>query len=131
MSSVEKKLIFIANANGGTVYLYLSPAITASTSTDPSADTFATNLLCSGPYTNCPNGNGDAVNCYLPCKIPAGVQEGNYTLWWKWDWNGPLYATCADVVVTGANGGGDTGTGSASAMSFSVALIAGLIVLLF
>jgi len=91
----------VDDQNPATVYLYMSPVETANQGQDVSYTTMMSHLLCSGPYENCNGLNGNTVNCTLSCKMPSSTPNGLYTLWWKWDWQGVMYTTCADINVSG------------------------------
>ena len=86
----------------------MSPKITGTS--DPSGATFKQQKICEGSYISCPDGNGDANQCYLQCTVP-NVEAGDYTVWWYWDWSvndGNIYTTCADVTIS--SGGGAVST---------------------
>jgi len=96
----------VANQNPGNVVLYMSPKIANGQAADASAATFKQVKLCEGPFSNCDGGNGDLNPCHLQCTMPKNTADGTYTLWWVWDWtvnDGNIYATCADVQVSGGS----------------------------
>ena len=97
----------------------MSPKITGNS--DPSGSTFKEKKICEGPYINCPNGNGDSNQCYLECNVP-NVEDGDYTIWWYWDWtvnDGNIYTTCADVTIKGGTGNSSNSLGASSVMILS------------
>jgi hypothetical protein len=93
----------VADQDPATVYLYMSPIETANQGQDISYTTMMSHLICSGPYANCDGLNGNTVNCTLNCQMPSSTPNGLYTLWWKWDWQGVMYTTCADINVSGSS----------------------------
>jgi len=89
----------VDDQNPATIFLYLSPLETANQGNDVTSDTMKKNLVCSGPFESCGGQNGNFVQCYLTCTMPKNLAVGIYTLWWKWDWQGVMYTTCADINV--------------------------------
>jgi len=104
----------VADQDPATVYLYLSPKESATQGADVSQATMASNLICSGPYMNCGGVNQDTTPCTLTCTMPSNIAAGIYTFWWKWDWQGSMYTTCADINVSGSSGSSGSSSSSSS-----------------
>lgn len=93
----------VADQSPATVSLYMSPKASANQASDVSSSVMKQNTICKGPYMNCNGKFGNEDPCTLDCTIPSNTANGIYTLWWKWDWQGVMYATCADINVGGTS----------------------------
>jgi len=97
-----------------TVYLYMSPVETETQGADVTDTVMFENLLCSGPFMNCGGVNNNTNPCTLACTMPTNTAQGVYTLWWKWNWQGVMYTTCADINVAAKSSGSSSGSSSSS-----------------
>lgn len=92
-----------ADQTPGNVEIYLSPTMTDG-SIETSTAVFGQNKFCVAPFASCDGLNGNMIQCYATCQMPANTQVGIHTIWWKWAWANPtvksIYTTCADVWVT-------------------------------
>lgn len=95
-----------ADETPGNIFLYLSPVEDANQGVDTSTSVFMQNQICQAPFMSCGGQNGNFVQCYATCQMPATSAVGIHTLWWKWPWTGhtSIYTTCADIYVTAASG---------------------------
>jgi len=86
----------------GSIHLYVSPLETAAQGSDVSMDMMRKTPICTGLYSNCNPANGATAVCTAQCTMPTSLEDGYYTLMWRWDWNsGENYTTCADIKIAG------------------------------
>jgi len=92
----------------GNIQLFLSPteSMTQGDNADFSATVLGQQSICEASFMSCDGQNGNFVQCYATCTMPANAPVGIHTLWWEWVWDEPstynVYTTCADVYVTGS-----------------------------
>jgi len=103
----------IADEDPDTIYLYLSPIETENQGSDVSEAVFEENLICSAPYMSCGGLNGNTVNCSTECTMPSNLASGVYTMLWMWPWQGVIYTTCTDIIVSGSSSPSSVTTGKA------------------
>lgn len=97
----------VADQTPGNISLYVSPVESMNQGLDVSTAVFGLNKICEAPFMSCNGDNGNFVQCYTTCTMPANTVVGIHTLWWKWVWaetsSYRIYTTCADVYVTASS----------------------------
>lgn len=83
--------------------------------------------ICQRPFAShpqnadCQTPGVDRAECKATYKLPTDLSPGTYTIMWWWEFNpGQYYNSCAEVQVTAAADGGDSGGDITLEVKFNV-----------